>query len=90
MKNNIENKLNNYNDRDSPLFLGGFVEFLMPGIGVVPYIGSMLISSYLWSPLADAQQGFQTPHDEMLFYAVKNSAKILIDATAVSAIRYFF
>jgi len=90
MKINIENKLNNHNDRNSPLVLGGFVEFLIPGIGVFPYIGSMLISSYVCSPFIDARQGFQTPRDEMFLYAIKNSAKILIGATAVSAIRYFF
>ncbi len=89
-ENKLEKSSKNQHNQNVNLVLGGIVESIVPEVGTFVLIGASTINTYAWKNFNNAPQEFQTPSNEMPLYAVKNSAKILMGATAVSILRYLF
>jgi len=90
MENNIEKKVKNEHESLAYVFGGALVETIFYGIGISALLIVGIANTYAFKNINNNLQGFQTPSDEMLLYAIRNSTKALMGATTVSAIRYLF
>ena len=86
----LEKSVKNENDNNSFLVMGALGRFIFPEIDASALILGGIGGTYLTKPLLDRINGFKTLQSEMLLYATKNTARILIGATTVEVLRYLF
>ncbi|MBR9702331.1 hypothetical protein GOV13_05420 [Candidatus Pacearchaeota archaeon] len=86
--NELEKSARNKNDDHIFLGFGALGELIFPGGSVFAGIVGTPLVTYISSPFADRLNGFQTPQEEMILYSVKNAARFLTGATAISILRY--
>ena len=65
------------------------MEAITPGVGALYLLGVSALTTYAAMPLIDPLNDHETPLKDMPLYAIKNSTRCLIGATAVSMWRYF-
>jgi len=87
-ENNLEKSSRNKNDIPFFLVIGAVMESITPGAGALNLLGASVFATYATKPITEYND-YKTPLKEMPLYAIKNSARCLIGATAVSMWKYF-
>ena len=89
-ENKLEKSSRNKNDSNSFLFIGAIAESIFPGMGIASSLFGGVSTTYILKPLVEMENDFQTSQKEMPLYAIKNTARVLMDATTISMLRYLF
>ena len=89
-ENNLEKSIRNENDCSLFLVAGAIAKIIVPEIGALSILGTSALTTYINKPIMDHLNNYKTPLKDMPIYAIKNSARCLIGATAVSMWKYFF